>query len=216
MSRARMCAAWLALCSSLVAPQTAQAENARANDLGVRGEIFPVIEPDLFSQIAAKFAAMEDAGEVDRINQMLRERSVARMERPPAVPGLSRTSSPRAFHYDPTVTLIEDITTPDGQVIARAGEQFNPLDYTPMRQRIIFFDGDDAEQATWAKAQTETREVQVSAILVNGPVLDLTRNWGFQVFFDQGGKLTGTFGITQVPARVSRDGDLLLVEEVSP
>lgn len=207
MSRAMLCAASLALCCSYA---------ASAEDLGLRGEIFPVTEPDLFAQIAAKFAAMEETGEVDRINQMLRDRSVARMERPPAVIGISKTVTPRAFHYDPTVTLVEDITTPDGQVIARAGEQFNPLDYTPMRQRLIFFDGDDHEQVGWARAQTEAREVEVSAILVNGPVLDLTRNWGFQVFFDQGGKLTGAFGITHVPARVSRDGDLLLVEEVTP
>ncbi|MEL7042502.1 MAG: type-F conjugative transfer system protein TraW [Pseudomonadota bacterium] len=207
MSRAMLCAASLALCCSYA---------AFAEDLGVRGELFPVTEPDLFAQIAAKFAAMEETGEVDRINQVLRDRSVARMERPPAVTGISKTITPRAFHYDPTVTLVEDITTPDGQMIARAGDAFNPLDYTPMRQRLIFFDGDDVEQVSWARAQTDNRGVQVSAILVNGPVLDLTRNWGFQVFFDQGGKLTGTFGITQVPATVSRDGDLLLVEEVTP
>lgn len=210
MSRLRMCAALLALCCSHVVFL------ASAKDLGVRGEIFPVAEPDLFTQIAAKFAAMDEAGDVDRINQMLRERSMASMERPPAVPGISKTITSRAFHYDPTVTLVEDITTPDGQVIAQVGEQFNPLDYTPMRQRLIFFDGDDAEQVDWARSETDVRDVQVSAILVSGPVLDLTRTWGFQVFFDQGGKLTGTFGITQVPARVSRDGDLLLVEEVTP
>jgi conjugal transfer pilus assembly protein TraW len=33
-------------------------------------------------------------------------------------------------------------------------------------------------------------------------------------YFDQGGKLIKKFGITQVPARVSQDGNRLKVEEL--
>ena len=206
MFRASVCAALLFL----------SCEAALAKDLGVRGETFPVSEPDLFDQIAAKFAALQEAGEVDRINQRLRDRAIAAAERPPRVDGIIRTESPRAFHYDPTIVLKEDIATPDGTVIARAGETFNPLDYTPMQHRMIFFDGDDPEQVAWAEARLSNADVLVSPILIGGPVLDITRQWKRQVFFDQGGKLTGQFGITQVPAAIRRDGDMLLVEEVEP
>ena len=206
MFRASVCAALLFL----------SCEAALAKDLGVRGETFPVSEPDLFDQIAAKFAALQEAGEVDRINQRLRDRAIAAAERPPRVDGIIRTESPRAFHYDPTIVLKEDIATPDGTVIARAGETFNPLDYTPMQQRMIFFDGDDPEQVAWAEARLSNADVLVSPILIGGPVLDITRQWKRQVFFDQGGKLTGQFGITQVPAAIRRDGDMLLIEEVEP
>jgi conjugal transfer pilus assembly protein TraW len=191
-------------------------EAVSAENLGVRGAVFLVAEPDLFAKIAAKFERLEKSGEVDAVNERLNSRALAMAERPTHVEGIIATTAPRSFHYDPTVTLKEDIVTPGGQVIARAGERFNPLDYTPMRQHMIFFDGDDPVQVAWAKLEIGKSEALVSPILVAGPVLDLSRDWGRQVFFDQGGKLTGTFGVTQVPARISRDGDLLLVEEVAP
>lgn len=191
-------------------------ETSHAKDLGVRGEVFPVAEPDLFSQIQARFDQLEAAGEVDRINQRLKARAIASAERPPRVEGISKTYEPRAYYYDPTVTLLEDITTPDGQVIARAGDQFNPLDYTPMRQSLVFFDGDDAAQVEWARLELSNSEDVVQPIMIGGPVLELTRDWRRQVFFDQGGKISGQFGIAHVPARVTRDGNRLLVEEVLP
>ena len=205
MYRAIAFAAWLVLSSE-----------AAAKDLGVRGAVFPVTEPDLFAEIAGKLARLEAAGEIDRINERLRQRALASAERPSPVPGLTRTETPRRFHVDPTITVLEDIVTPNGRVIARAGERFNPLDYVPMRQTLLFFDGDDDQQIAWAKERLQGGETLVSPILVDGPVLQLTRDWQRQVFFDQGGTLTTRFGITQIPARVSRDGDLLLVEEVMP
>lgn len=205
MYRVIACAAWLGLFSE-----------AAAQNLGVQGQTFPVTEPDLFEEIAAKFAALEASGEVAAVNGRLQERAVAAAARPRPVPGIAPTTEPRRFHVDPTITLTQDITTPDGTLIARAGESFNPLDHTPMRQRMIFFDGDLTDQVAWAQGEVKEGDGLVSPILTNGPVLDLSKGWKRQVFFDQGGQLTERFGITQVPARVSRDGDLLLVEEVLP
>lgn len=192
-------------------------EAAVAKDLGVRGPIFEIGEPDLFTQIHAKFKAMEASGEADRINEMMRERAIAKAERPTPVSGLRRTFEPRAFHFDPTITLDRDLATQEGVVFARAGDTVNPLDFTPMNQRLIFFDGDDPDQVAWARSEMENYHGQsVQPILVNGPVLDLTREWGTQVFFDQDGDLVKRFGIQQVPARIGRDGSLMLIEEVKP
>ena len=115
---------------------------AVAKDLGTRGELFPIAERDLFEDIQAKFDALHAAGEVDRINQRLRDRALSGAERPPKVEGISKTATPRAFHFDPTITVQNDIKTADGRLIARAGDQLNPLHLTPMSQRLIFFDGE--------------------------------------------------------------------------
>lgn len=192
-------------------------ESAVAKDLGVQGQIFEISEPDLFAQIQAKFSAMEASGEVDRVNEQLRQRTIAKTERPDPVPGIITTTEPRSFLWDPTITLDRDLAAADGTVFARAGDTVNPLDYVPMKQRLIFFDGDDADQIAWAKAELEAhRGEQVQPVLVKGPVMDLSRQWTQQVFFDQNGTLTGRFGITQVPARVSRQGSMMLVEELQP
>lgn len=187
-----------------------------AEDLGVRGAVFPIAEPDLFSQIAAKFEAMEASGEVEAINRRLRERAIAAAERPKRVPDIGPTNAPRSFYYDPAVTVNGDIVTPDGDVIARAGTSFNPLDYTPMHQKLIFFNGEADKQVVWAIREMAQSDAPVTPVLVAGPVLDLTREWSRQVYFDQGGRLVSQFGIRHTPARISREGDRLLIEEVTP
>lgn len=157
-------------------------ETAHAKDLGVRGEVFPVAEPDLFSEIQARFDRLEASGEVDRINERLRERAIASAERPERVAGISRTIEPRSYLYDPTIIVQEDIRTQNGQIIARAGDEFNPLEFTPMNQRLVFFDGDDAEQIEWARSEFSGTDQVVQPILIGGPVLELTRDWRRQVF----------------------------------
>mgnify|MGYP001792038942 CR=1 FL=1 len=191
-------------------------ETSYAKDLGIRGEVFPVAEPDLFSEIQSKFDRLEAAGEVDRLNERFRDRAIAAAERPPHVEGISNTVTPRSYLFDPTITVRDEIRTPDGTVLARAGDQFNPLDFTSMRQRLVFFDGDVPAQVEWARLEFDQSEEVVQPILIGGPVLELSRDWKRQVFFDQGGKLSSMFGIAHVPARVTREGNRLLVEEVLP
>ena len=207
MYRAMLCAAWLALSFEGA---------ALAKDLGVRGETFDIAERDLFTEIAEKFAAMEESGEVDVVNQRLRDRAIAAAHRPAPVEGLRPTSTPRAWAHDPGITLAKDIVTPNGQMIGRAGQRFNPLDYTPFHQTLIFFDADDPDQLAWAETELARTDTLVQPVLVRGAVIDLMRDWKQPVWFDQRGDLIRRFGIKQVPARVSRQGDHLLIEEVTP
>lgn len=207
MYRAIVCAAWLALsCEGA----------ALAKDLGIRGETFDIVERDLFTEIAEKFAGLEASGEVDAVNQRLRERAIAAAHRPAPVDGLRPTSAPRAWAHDPSITLAKDIVTPDGQVIGRAGQRFNPLDYTPFHPTLIFFDADDPDQLAWAETERARTDTRIQPVLVKGAVIELMKLWERPVWFDQRGDLTRRFGITQVPARVSRQGDHLLIEEVTP
>lgn len=186
-----------------------------AQDLGVRGPLFEIEEPSLFEVIAEKYRALEASGEAARMKEQLRERTLAQVHRPKPVEGIGRTEEPRSWLFDPSITLARDIVLPDGQLLGRRGERINPLDYTPMVQSLLFFDGDDEDQRAWARDLT-LDDPLINPILVNGPVIDLSRDWKRQLFFDQGGMLTTRFGITQVPARVTRDGDHLLIEEVLP
>jgi conjugal transfer pilus assembly protein TraW len=186
-----------------------------AQDLGVRGPLFEIEEPSLFEVIAEKYRALEASGEAARMKEQLRERTLAKVHRPKPVEGIQRTEKPRSWRFDPSITLARDITLPDGRTLGRRGEKINPLHHTPMAQSLVFFDGDDEDQRAWARSLT-LGDSLINPILVNGPVIELSRDWKRQLFFDQGGVLATRFGITQVPARVTRDGDHLLIEEVLP
>lgn len=186
------------------------ASTAQAHDYGQQGTVFPVIERDLLEQIHARLTAMEKSGETARLNQELKRRTVARVERPEPVAGLVRVGTPRQWDFDPTITLETDIRGPKGELILARGTRVNPLDSVPLRAELLFFDGDDPDQLAWALCQSPNAKL----ILVRGAPLELMKARQRRFYFDQGGKLSTHFGIRAVPARVRQQGRLLEVSEI--
>lgn len=183
---------------------------AAARDYGQRGTVWPVAEPDLLTQIHARLTAMESSGETARLNEELKRRTIARVNRPEPVAGLVAASATRRWHFDPTVTLERDIADDKGRVVIAAGTRVNPLDTVPLRGSLVFLDGDDAAQLAWA-----ARKFGEGAkfILVRGAPLELMKARQRRFYFDQGGHLVKRFGIRAVPATVEQDGRALVVTE---
>lgn len=184
---------------------------AQARDFGQQGAVFPVIERDLLEQIQSRLIAMEKSGETARLNDRLKRRTVARVNRPDPVAGIARAIGDRSWSFDPTITLATDIRGAKGELIHAAGTRVNPLDSVSLRADLLFLDGDDAAQVAWALKQ----ERQAKLILVNGAPLELMKARQRRFYFDQGGKLTERFGIRAVPARVRQQGRLLAVSEIA-
>lgn len=182
-----------------------------ARDYGQQGTVFPVIEPDLLAQIHARLTAMERSGETARLNEELKRRTLARVERPAPVAGVVRASHARRWIFDPTIKLAADIRGPNGELIHAAGTRVNPLDSVALRQDLLFLDGDDTDQLAWALRQ----EPQAKLILIKGAPLALMKARQRRFYFDQQGTLTQKFGITAVPARVRQQGRMLEVSEIA-
>jgi len=182
-----------------------------ARDYGQRGTVFPVIERDLLEQIHSRLTQMESSGETARLNEDLKRRTIARVNRPDPVAGIVRASEARRWHFDPTITLAADIRRAKGELIHAAGTRVNPLDSVGLRADLLFLDGDDPDQLTWALKQAANAKL----ILVKGAPLELMKAGQRRFYFDQGGKLTARFGIRSVPARVRQQGRLLEVSEIA-
>ena len=200
----------LILPASLLAVLLCPAE-VLARDYGQRGTVFPVIERDLLEQIHSRLTQMERSGETARLNEDLKRRTIARVNRPDPVAGIVRASEARRWQFDPTITLAADIRGAKGELIHAAGTRVNPLDSVGLRADLLFLDGDDPDQLTWALKQ----DANAKLILVNGAPLELMKARQRRVYFDQGGKLTERFGIRSVPARVRQQGRLLEVSEIA-
>jgi conjugal transfer pilus assembly protein TraW len=185
---------------------------AAAKDYGQQGTVFPIVEPDLLEQIRAKLQRLEASGETARLNADLKRRTIARVNRPEPVAGLGAAMALRQWRFDPTITVEQDISDDKGRLIIAAGTRVNPLDTVGLRQKLIFIDGDDAAQLTWAiKSYKQTN---AKLILVKGAPLDLMRARQRRFYFDQGGSLVKRFGIHAVPAIVEQQGRILMVREV--
>lgn len=185
---------------------------ACARDYGQQGAVFAVVEPDLLRTIQAKLTRLDQNGEIARMNEVFARRSEAKVRRPDPVVGIGLAVRPRTWSYDPGITIDHDVSDTKGNLIARAGQRVNPLDFLPVRQAMVFIDGDVPEQVEWALAKYT--ELNAKIIMVKGAPLEAMTRYQRRFYFDQGGFLVSRFGIQSVPAVVEQNGSLMRVSEI--
>ena len=183
---------------------------AASKDLGVRGAVWPVEEPDLLREIEARLQKMENTGEADRMRREAVERARERVEAPPRVAGVKPARFFRIRRFDPTVTVEQDILAPDGALLAARGTRLNPLERHPLTRELIFIDATRPVEVDWAIA----REKPSVIVLLDGRPLDLIRAHGRAFFFDQGGRLARRLGVVATPSLVAADGVFLRITEI--
>ncbi|QEW34529.1 type-F conjugative transfer system protein TraW (plasmid) [Erwinia billingiae] len=187
---------------------------AGAKELGTIGHLFPIAEPDLLTFIGQRLQGMKDSGEMDRLQNEAEARVKAHAVRPAPVAGLTPAKTDRSWRYDPTFTVRETIRDMRGNVIARAGDQVNPLDKIPYSETLYFVDGDNKTQMAWVKHQLAGQQ-NFKVILVSGNIHDSSMALDEPVYFDQYGTLTTKFGLEHTPVRITRDDRWLKVQEVA-
>jgi len=180
----------------------------QAKDFGVVGHTFDIVEEDLFEVIQSRLKVLEENGSLLAHQQHIQEKTIEKIKKPPAVPGLTKTTTHRIFDVDPSIHVPYDLSDHTGQVFVKAGTRINPLDYFSLKKPLAFIDGDDEQQVQWALKD------QAKIILVKGSPLALSDRYGTPFYFDQGGRLIEKFGIEQVPAHIFQAGKVLKVEEI--
>lgn len=194
----------LCICQNSVAEENIK----HIKDYGVKGHVFEIKEESMLDMIKDRLLQAESSGVLKKMQKQFQEKVKARLLKPKAVSGISRTIEPRIFYFDPTYTQSKDIKDSEGNILVPAGTTVNPLEELKWGEPLIFIDGEDQEQVEWAKGK------QGKIVLVNGSVLEISDQVSRAVYFDQGGSLTDKFGITQTPATVTQDGNRLKIEEI--
>ena len=185
---------------------------SEAKDYGQAGQAFPIIEPDLLSTIEARLRRAEASGELARMNDVFAKRVEAKVRRPKPVEGITPARTARNWDYDPTVAIERDIRDQKGNLIAAAGQKINPLDFVAIRQDLVFVDGDNAAELAWATARYT--DLKAKIIFVSGSPIEQMTAKKRRFYFDQEGKLTGTFGIEHTPAVVTQAGKVMRISEM--
>lgn len=179
----------------------AAVSEAKAKDFGVQGHIFEIIEQDFFEVINAKL----EAADWNKFNQKIQNKTKDYIENPTKVTGIKRAKEAKEYFYDPTYTLTQDIRDHTGKLIHRQGTKVNPLEFTSLRDALLFIDGDDKNQIEFALEQYKQNQEKLKIILVKGFPLKLQRQEKIWIYFDQGGILTSKLGISEVPALVTQE-----------
>ena len=181
--------------------------NSFSEDKGVFGAVFEIVEDDIVELIQGKLKKLQETGELESIQKKIQNDVVKGIKEPSSVEGISRTTNPRKFIFDPTIELTEDLKDNKCKVFAKAGSRYNPLDYISMTKPLIFIDGTDEDQVFWAKLKL-IKHKYGKLILVSGKPLKLQERLKMDVYFDQYGKITTKLGIKQVPAIVFQEANV--------
>ena len=195
---------------SAVAALLAAAAPARAADLGVRGQTWPVAEPDLLEAIEARLSAMRESGELARLEAEARARARSRLEAPDPVAGVAPARERRSRLFDPAIVVDRELRAPDGTLIAAAGTRLDPLAGMTLARDLLFIDARRDAEVAWALAHRRPAKI----VLLAGRPLDLARRHGEPVFFDQGGRLAARLGLRFTPALVEQAGSKLRITEI--
>lgn len=185
-----------------------------ADDLGVVGPTYEIVERDVLELITSKLKQMEQSGELAKYQEDYKNKVVSNIEHPRPLAGFKSTETAGTRYYDPSVVTEKDIVDATGKVLYARGTRVNPLDYIGWNSYLLFVDGRDEKQLAFSKKIAATSDRPVKIVLVAGEPLSLMRKWKSTVYFDQGGKLIKRFAITQVPAIVRQEGKRLRIDEL--
>ena len=154
-----------------------QIEAPLGKDLGVYGETFPIKEKSLLDIIRSKLQALSTSGKLEEHQKIILRQAKEQLNRPPPVKNIHRTTTPRSFDWDPSITVPYDLKDHEGNVFQRKSTKVNPLDTHPFRYPFLFVDGDDSEQVAWAIKQHQAAEAlhKPKIILVQGAPFERVR-----------------------------------------
>lgn len=187
---------------------------ANAKDLGVIGTTYEIKEQDAVEQIKDKLMVMEENGELEKLKEEAINKSLHTIKNPKPNSLITTATERSQTIYNPTKTYNEAVTDDEGRILLAAGSKINPLDHISLSKQMIFFDGRDEEQVAAVKEMVVGQGAKLKPILVGGSWFDISKDWGQQVYFDQGSYLTTQFNIKEVPAVVGQEGKFLKIEVI--
>lgn len=148
-------------------------EGGETGDLGVRGPIAEIAEPDLIEVLKARALAIDW--------EQKKEQALSRVWQNQQFFPLKKVTKTRVKLIDPTITFTQDLKSESGDVIARKGDKVNPLDLRPFDFALVVFDPTDRKQREVAKIKMhellKTEGINQVHFLVTQ--IDREKGWDF-------------------------------------
>ncbi|HHD56770.1 MAG TPA: hypothetical protein ENK89_03715 [Desulfobulbaceae bacterium] len=175
-------------------------------NLGVVGETYPVIEPDVVAELKEQ-AITKNRFRDDAFLERMKE------YQPDDIHHLPRATRDRTFLVDMTYTLDRDLLDGDGKVIYPRGFTFNPLDYVSFSGGMLVIDGSDPAQLKWFTKTPYASNHQVRLLLSDGYAYELINQLKRSVFYLTD-EIAERLQLAAVPSLVIQKDDKLEVREI--
>ena len=182
-------------------------------DLGQFGEVYEILEQDMLAAMQERVARF--TGEAPETIP------VAAAQPQGSAFDLPDAPADAEYTVDPSVQLVADVTDADGNVVAPAGQLFNPLETRPMTTRVVAFRATSSAHARKAAEIAEEASAAgervafmaaASARAPEGRLEELSQELGAPVHVLDP-VLAERLRVRHLPSAVSGAGDRLLVQE---
>lgn len=187
-------------------------ERGRRGDLGSFGSAVEVVELDMAEVIRERLASVDLTQQAEAARKRYWD-NLDYLELPKA-------DRARVRLLDPTFEVVETVVSPDGAVLARAGDRINPLERVPFAEVLIVFDATDPAQLELVREQLAKHRDRPMILI--STVFDRDRGWPWlmQTSDALGWPLhllrqdvRERFAIERVPTVVVSDGLRFRIEE---
>lgn len=118
-------------------------DSGNTGKLPKAGETYPIAEMDFVEDLKLRI------GKIDF--QSLAKKGVEAIWKHQKYTTLPKANVTSSIVYDPSFIVEEDVTLPDGRLIAAAGTRFNPQQASPLSKTLIFIDATDKDQVDFAR-----------------------------------------------------------------
>jgi conjugal transfer pilus assembly protein TraW len=187
-----------------------------AGDLGQRGPVFDIDEPDMIEEMQRRMSefdwekekkhALDNfwAQQKDSINLPVAEKN-------------------RERRIDTSIVSTQDIFHPDGRLIIKKGQTINPQALMPMRHAYILFDATNKKQVELAKKIGDEMLVKQKPVVYLFSKMNTENGWDH---YNQTTELMNApiyklnktiierFQIQSLPSVVEGQGDTILIREI--
>lgn len=198
-----------------------QIKAGERGDLGVKGDVREISEPDLIEVMKAKAAAVDWEAKREAAIKNAWKHQVF-------VDDLPKAAQSRIRRVDPTILVDKDIKDLAGNPIRKAGERVNPLEIQPFTMTLLVFDPlSDDEMQRVKRFLSRNRMAGKQAPVLIATRIDKEKGWDsyklLTDLFDQhvfvlNDEVRRTFDLQATPSVVRGDNEahVFLVEELGP
>lgn len=162
--------------SSLSVSQAVMTGTA-VKDLGTVGATYPVVEPDLVTELKNQAIRQHTARNTVQLQDQLKTYQPANLHT------LPQATADRSFLVNMDYTVTQDVVDGEGTIIYPRGFIFNPLDYLRFPGGLVVIDGTDPLHITWFQNTNYAQNQQARLLLSDGSAYELTNQLKRSVFY---------------------------------
>ncbi len=188
--------------------------NVYAKDLGVYGQTYNIIEPDLLQMIKDHLQQANNNGDLLKLKNKIIDQSKNFIFNPKPAEFISLAHKNSSYIFDPSITSYQEIKDAYGNIIIHKGQRVNPLDFISLKYRLLLIDGDDEKQVIWALSKLKESHNLDKIILTKGSPIKLMKKYKQRFYFDQNANISNYFKVKHNPALLQQENKLIRINEV--